>query len=93
KDDDPDYYNYLGNCYYNLGRYKDAIPCYKKAIELKDDNPVYHNNLGNCYKSLGRYEEAMKTYNKALELDPGNVKIISNIDSIKDKASKKFFFF
>ena len=39
-DETPHFYSNIGECYYKLGRYGDALPNLKKAVEIKPDNPV-----------------------------------------------------
>ena len=41
-----DAYYYLGNSYFRMYRYKDAINAYRKAIEIKPDYLLAYNNLG-----------------------------------------------
>ncbi len=85
---------YRGNENANLGKYKEAIENYDKAIEL---NPKYadaYNNRGNAKLHSGKNEEAIEDYNKAIELDPqydtyynrGNAKLHSgkNEEAIED---------
>jgi len=62
-------HNGLGNVYYDLGRYEEAIAEYERAIELDPKLPYPHNGLGNAYRQLGRYEEAIAEYERAIELD------------------------
>ena len=62
--------NILGAIYAGLGRYKEAITNYNKAIELKPDYAEAYNNRGNALNKLGENEEATYSYYKALKLDP-----------------------
>ncbi len=58
-------YNYLGNCYYGLDSFEDAIYYYDKAIgeewKNEDDRIIIircYDYRGNSYKLLGSYEKA-----------------------------------
>lgn len=39
-DETPHYYLNVGECFYKLGNYEEALPNLKRAVELKRDNPV-----------------------------------------------------
>lgn len=59
-----------GNELYALGRYKEAIESYEKAIQHK---PSYHEawyNRGISLNNLGQIEAAISSYDKALEFKP-----------------------
>jgi tetratricopeptide (TPR) repeat protein len=47
--------NYMGRCFYSMGKYKEAIDCYDKAI-LSYDNSLIWSNKGQCYVALGNYQ-------------------------------------
>ena len=49
--------------------YKEAISCYKYAIQIKDNDARVLNNLGNAYLEIGEYSKAIKSFHKAIELD------------------------
>lgn len=46
----------------NIGRSKEAIYSYKKALKISSDPPCIYNDLGMAYYELGKYQ-------KTLELD------------------------
>ncbi|WP_013325063.1 tetratricopeptide repeat protein [Gloeothece verrucosa] len=68
--------NQLALLYYSQGRYEQAEPLYKQALELRkrllgDNHPDVAsslNNLAGLYYSQGRYEQAEPLYKQALEL-------------------------
>ena len=84
-----------GNESHALGKYKEAITDYNKAIELDLKNAEVYNNLGNANFSLGNYKEAIEYYTNAIEFNPqfadtyynrGNAKLHSgkNEEAIED---------
>lgn len=48
----PALYN-LGNAYYMLNRFEDAIKVYVKALEINDESPECHFNLASAYNDVG----------------------------------------
>ena len=49
---------YLGNSYYKLDGFQDAIDCYNKAVLLDSSRPEIHNNLGCAYAKQGFHKKA-----------------------------------
>jgi tetratricopeptide (TPR) repeat protein len=52
-----------------IGRFKDAIRCYRKSIEL-NATPEAHTCLGFVLSCLGRFEDAIGECLSAISLDP-----------------------
>ncbi len=48
----------LGEVYAFLGRYRDAIICYDKALRLNPDDPMAITGKASAYASTGEYEKA-----------------------------------
>ena len=66
----------LGNVYYQLARYDDAIEAYHLAIKIDPKNAVasdFWAGLGGAYGGLKRYSDAIEAYSQAIEIDPKNV--------------------
>jgi tetratricopeptide (TPR) repeat protein len=69
---DPDYtaaFGHLGLAYYVLRNYEDAIPAYKRALELGSEELEYLYELGLSYAYLDRCDEARPWLLKAIEID------------------------
>ena len=65
----PDASNGLGNAYYYLSKYDEAIEAYQKAI-IEDNGgkyPLASYNLGLCYKHIDKYEYSIHNVHKALQ--------------------------
>ena len=61
----------LGNVYYDLGRYEDAIIQYKKAIHLNPKLAWAYHNLAIVYDyHLSKHDEARTYYQQYLNLKP-----------------------
>lgn len=63
-----DAYTNLGNAYFALGRYGEAIADFKKAVQINNTQVLYALNLGDAYRQAGEREQAEKTYGDAIRL-------------------------
>jgi len=68
----PSLLSILAQTYSSLTLYKEAIPPYKKLIELEQGTEFIFNKLGFAYYQMGDYEKAITMYNKALEFEDRN---------------------
>ena len=51
-----------------MGRYKEAVAAFKKAIELNPKKAIYYSHLSQTYKKMGLENEATQTEEKAKQL-------------------------
>jgi tetratricopeptide (TPR) repeat protein len=83
-ENDPDYkdyawgyYTYTGRgvCYYELGRYDEAIGDFQTLIDKYESElePLAHRYLGMIYTEKGDTEKAKQNYDKAVELYSGQI--------------------
>ena len=82
KEDSKVFYN-LGNIFYKLGKYEEAIKEYKK-VQNKDLLHNINHNIANCYLMLENFDNAIKYYNKAL-VHENNQRTIYNLEMTKKK--------
>ncbi len=61
-----------------LGKYSEAIPVAKKAIELDPHLAEAHMSLANAYYYLENYKESIKEYDRAISISRKNVEAYSN---------------
>ncbi|MFZ5808882.1 MAG: tetratricopeptide repeat protein [Chloroflexota bacterium] len=59
----------IGGTYLQLGRIEDALPYFKKVIELMPDSGAAYQNLAGVYQLMGRWREAEQAFRQAVELD------------------------
>ena len=71
-----------------LGRHRDAISDYDKAIRLNPKNAVAFNNRGTANYELGRHEDAISDFAKAIRLDPKNAFAYNNRGNSKNELGR-----
>lgn len=59
----------LGNVFFNLSLYENAVRYFEKAIEIDPENHKAFNNIGVTLVRLKRSKEALSYYEKALNID------------------------
>jgi len=74
--------NTIGDNFFDLEKYDNALEAYERAIQLTPDRGLYWSDKGNALKALGRTTEADAAYARADELGyigstwtPGNTTI------------------
>ncbi len=60
----------IGKLYFLNQRYDEAMPAFKKVIEIEPENPQGYYNLGLVFESKNMLLEAKEMFTKTLELDP-----------------------
>ena len=69
-----DIYHQLGNVYYSLEEYQQAIDFHQKSLAIKRQIGDRHgeakslNNLGSAYKALGKYQQAIESLHQSLAI-------------------------
>jgi tetratricopeptide (TPR) repeat protein len=79
----------LGWAYSNLalamsyqGKYAEAIPLYKTAVELlssNKDKSISLNRLGNAYRKLNDYDNAIKSFQEAIALTDEGKDLVTRV--------------
>jgi TolB-like protein/class 3 adenylate cyclase/Flp pilus assembly protein TadD len=64
------YYAHLGNAYRHVGRYEEAIPAYKRAIQISPNFQMAYVGLVTSYTLLGSEEEARMAAQEVLRVNP-----------------------
>jgi serine/threonine-protein kinase len=81
-------YENVGNFYAMQGKYQDAVPYYKKALEIEPYYTTY-SNLGSSYFFLKQYAQAVPMFEKAVELNPNDTGMMTNLaDSYRGVGQK-----
>jgi tetratricopeptide (TPR) repeat protein len=85
----------LGNLYSDQSKYPDAIPHYKRALELNADLPDAHYRLGQAYVRTGdkdRAQQELQVYQQLraqhlADLDKQRAEVRQFVYSAKDNAA------
>ncbi len=72
----------LGNAYYKVGRFQEAIKYFARALELKPDYDLAVINMANAYRKLGRDDAALTGYERYLSIDPKNANVRYQVGEI-----------
>lgn len=64
--------------YVRLGKHREAITDYNRAIELFPEYAALYNNRGNLLLALNQTDEAIKDFNHAIALAPGYAAAYNN---------------
>ena len=77
----------IGNMYYALQDYQEALDCYDRSLTLYDPNYGDYYNLGLCHYYLKDREKALEFFRKAQAIDESdnNEDIQNWIDSIENE--------
>jgi Flp pilus assembly protein TadD len=73
--DDARIHNNLGSVLERLGETQQAIPQYKKALELNPQYNLVHRNLASALMKTGQIDEAMREYQAAIAAVPDAAEI------------------
>ena len=70
---------HLGSQYYSLGRYKEAITEFKKALKLRPWFADIMTLLGTAYRDHGDFENAIETFQQAIEINQRHLPAVINL--------------
>jgi tetratricopeptide (TPR) repeat protein len=77
--DNEDAWFSLGEAYYSLQRYTDAIEAYRQALRINPDDAGTWYNLGVAYGGLQRHSEAIEAYRQSLRIKPDDADTWCNL--------------
>ncbi|MBW8052062.1 MAG: tetratricopeptide repeat protein [Cytophagales bacterium] len=69
----------VGEAYYQLARYEEALKYFKKAVKLKPLHLDFQNKLGSAYMQSGDLQKAKNTFEFIITENPKYVPAISNL--------------
>ena len=68
----------LGNMYYEVGMWDQALQFYDIALSVEPDDPDWLTDSGNVYRELGRYDRALESFRRAHEIKPDHWQSLFN---------------
>lgn len=72
----------LGNEYFKVGKFPDAIREFSRALELKPDYDLAIINMANAYRRMGQDDAALAGYERYVMVDPKNAFVRYQIGEI-----------
>ena len=81
-------HNYLGQVYYKMKNYDEAINNFNISIKLNNNVHVTYVNRGSVFEDLEEFEKAIEDYKKAIEINPKAYLAYNNIGNIYTKIGK-----
>jgi tetratricopeptide (TPR) repeat protein len=78
----PEAYFKLGNSYYEVGQWDQAVAAYQQAITLDPNYQAAYANLGVAYYQQQQFDLAISQYKKALELDQNDNEVAYNLGAL-----------
>ncbi|KAA6335957.1 Lipopolysaccharide assembly protein B [termite gut metagenome] len=80
---------YLGNFWYAVRQYTEAVECWEKSESLDDSFPTVLRNLALAYyNKLDNREKAQQYLEKAFSLDTSDARILMELDQLYKKAGR-----
>ncbi|MCG8548876.1 MAG: tetratricopeptide repeat protein [Desulfobacterales bacterium] len=60
----------LGNAFFDIDRFKDAINAYEKSLSIEPDHPHVLTDLGVMYRRNNEPEKALEAFSRAVAVQP-----------------------
>ncbi len=81
RQDIPSIYSYMGVCYRDLEKYRDALEVLECGVRYDQERTDLYNLMGFCNFKLKQHEKAIENFKKVLKLDPSSAIDYANIGS------------
>ncbi len=65
-------YSRLGNTYYRIGQYQEAVNALKRAIDLNPTTITFYIDLASSYRELKQYDNAIAAVKRSIEITPSD---------------------
>lgn len=84
-DIDPDIWNIIGLCYYEMKKYKNAVQSFGQGISTSSDYPDLYINRARAYEKTGNSKEATLDYKMVIIKKPENQIAKYNLVKLQSK--------
>jgi len=74
-----DLWNYIGLCYYQLGKLEKALESYDQGLALEQNHLDLHINRALVYEEMNEYKLAKEAYQTILNMDPDHERASINL--------------
>lgn len=83
-------YYYLGNYWYSVKNYEEAVICWEKSVSIYPEFPTTHRNLALAYfNKLNNSEKALASIERAFELDQSDARVLMELDQLYKRLDFK----
>ena len=82
-------WNKLGDVYFALNDFENAINSFYKTLELNSYQFGTMESLGYLMMELQREKEALKWFNMALDINPNLIHLAEIVNNLKEKFGDK----
>ena len=80
---------YLGNFWYGMRQYAEAIECWERSAKLDDTFPTVLRNLSLAYyNKLNDKKKTLKTLERTFSLDTGDSRILMELDQLYKRMGR-----
>ena len=73
----------IGNIYYDVKQYPEAIDYYERSLKLQPANAAVRTDMATAYWYSGNADTALVEFNKALTYEPNKANTLFNIGIVK----------
>ena len=73
----------IGNIYYDVKQYPEAIDYYERSLKLQPANAAVRTDMATAYWYSGNADTALAEFNKALTYEPNKANTLFNIGIVK----------
>ena len=80
----------LGNTFYDLEQYEQAIKWYAATLELDPKNVNVRTDMGTAYHFMGNHDRALQEFAISLSIDPTHPQTLQNMGWVKYNGKKDY---
>jgi len=84
----PDLLVRIGNIYYDVKQYPEAIDYYERSLKVQPANADVRTDMATAYWYSGNADTALAEFNKALAYQPNKANTLFNIGIVKWQSKK-----